>query len=348
MDYGHPLRFGTFVTPAAADPQRPVQLAQLSEQLGYDLVTFQDHPYQSAFLDTWTLLSYAAAATSTIELAPNVLNLPLRPAPVTARAAASLDLLSGGRFALGLGAGGFWDAIEAMGGTRLTPAQSVDALAEGIGVIRDLWDTDSRIPVRGGEHYPVNGAKRGPAPAHRVPIWIGAYKPRMLRLTARLADGWLPSLAHMKPGDLAAGNAILDEAAEAASRRPNEIVRLLNISGRESADELIALALEDGVSTFIVASDDPGGMQRFMTETASAVREAVGAERARNGTAAPGRPMASLAARRAAIAYDDSVESRPPVTLARLHEGKRRYDPEGLLRDDFAVGTGQIGLAEAG
>ncbi|MGH7912222.1 MAG: LLM class flavin-dependent oxidoreductase, partial [Candidatus Dormibacteraceae bacterium] len=44
-DYGHPLRFGTFVTPSAANPGAAVELAQLSEELGYDLVSFQDHPY---------------------------------------------------------------------------------------------------------------------------------------------------------------------------------------------------------------------------------------------------------------------------------------------------------------
>jgi alkanesulfonate monooxygenase SsuD/methylene tetrahydromethanopterin reductase-like flavin-dependent oxidoreductase (luciferase family) len=56
-DYGHPLRFGTFIGPTNSPPSRPVELAQLSERLGFDFVTFQDHPYQSSFLDTWTLLS---------------------------------------------------------------------------------------------------------------------------------------------------------------------------------------------------------------------------------------------------------------------------------------------------
>lgn len=309
MDYGYPIRFGTFLTPLATDPQRPVQLAQLSERLGYDLATFQDHPYQPAFLDTWTLMSYAAASTATIEIAPNVLNLPLRPAPVTARAAASLDLLSGGRFALGLGAGGFWDAIEAMGTQRLTTGQAVEAVAEAIPLIRDLWDTDSRAVVRGGQYYPVDGAKRGPSPAHRVPIWIGALKPRMLRLTGRLADGWLPSLAYMKPGDHPAGNARIDDAASDSGRKPDEIERLLNISGRESADQLAALAIEDGVSTFIVASDDPRFLQEFADEIAPAVRESVAAERARSGTSKPGRTMAALAARAEGIAYDELPES---------------------------------------
>ena len=144
MDYGHPLRFGAFITPSAADPQVPVALATVAEASGLDLVAFQDHPYQPAFLDTWTLLSFVAAQTSRIRIAPDVLNVPLRPPAVVARSAASLDLLSGGRFDLALGAGGFWDAIEAMGGRRLTPGQAVTALEEAIDVIRALWDTGER------------------------------------------------------------------------------------------------------------------------------------------------------------------------------------------------------------
>lgn len=83
----------------------PVALARLSERAGLDLVTFQDHPYQPAFLDAWTLLSYVAASTERIKISGNVINLPLRPPVLLARQAASLDLLSGGRFELGLGAG---------------------------------------------------------------------------------------------------------------------------------------------------------------------------------------------------------------------------------------------------
>ena len=120
-DYGRELAFGTFVTPQSAQPAEAVALARLTERAGLDLVTFQDHPYQPAFLDTWTLLSWVAAQTERVRVSPNVLNLPLRPPAVVARAAASLDLLSGGRFELGLGAGTFWDAIEAMGGPRRSP-----------------------------------------------------------------------------------------------------------------------------------------------------------------------------------------------------------------------------------
>lgn len=275
-DYGHPIRFGTFVTPVNAPPTRPVELAVLSEELGYDLVTFQDHPYQPAFHDTWTLLTWVAARTARIGLSGNVLNLPLRQPAVLARSTASLDLLSGGRVSLGIGAGGFWDAIEAMGGRRLTPGQAVDALDQAIAVIRGVWDPAGRGPLRaGGPLHRVDGAKRGPAPAHRIPIWVGGYKPRMLRLVGRAADGWLPSQPYLKPGDLERANAAIDDAARAAGRDPQEITRLLNIPAGRSAEELARLALEDGISVFIVMGDDPIGLRRFASDVIPAVRTLV-------------------------------------------------------------------------
>ncbi|WNB85264.1 LLM class flavin-dependent oxidoreductase [Cellulomonas sp. ATA003] len=310
-DLGHPLELGSFLTPTAADPQRVAELAMLSEAVGLDLVTMQDHPYQPGFLDTWTLLSVVAARTTSVRLAPNVASLPLRPPAVLARSVASLDLLSGGRVELGLGAGAFWDAIEAMGAPRLSPGQAVDALAEAVEVIRALWDTSARGGVRvDGEHHHVRGAKRGPAPAHPVEIWLGAYKPRMLALTGRVADGWLPSLGYLQPGDLARGNAIVDDAALEAGRTPADVRRLLNISGRfgpsgreplhgppqQWAEELAAFALDDGVSVFILGSDDPDDLRRFAAEVAPAVRELVAAERAE---AEAGRAEAGVEADRA-------------------------------------------------
>src|SRR3954451_17061618 len=152
-DYGHELQFGSFLTPANRDPPAAGAPAQASERAGLDLVTFQDHPYQPRFLDTWTLLSALAAKTSTVRLAPNVANLPRRPPAVLARSVASLDILSHGRVELGLGAGAFWDAIAANGGRRLTPGQGVTALGEAIDVIRAIWGSG---PVRiEGEHYTV-------------------------------------------------------------------------------------------------------------------------------------------------------------------------------------------------
>jgi alkanesulfonate monooxygenase SsuD/methylene tetrahydromethanopterin reductase-like flavin-dependent oxidoreductase (luciferase family) len=257
-------------------------LAQLSERLGFDFVTFQDHPYQSSFLDTWTLLSWVAARTERIGLSGNVLNLPLRQPPaVLARAAASLDLLSGARISLGLGAGFYWDAVQAIGGRRLTPLQSVAALSEAIDVIRGVWDADGpgRLDVD-GEFYSVHGAERGPTPAHEIPIWLGAHKPKMQGLVGRKADGWLPSLPVMEPGGLQKGNAIIDDAARSADRDPREITRLLNIfPSQQTAEALAQMAVEDGVSVFILASDDPDVLERFAAETVPAVREHVARER---------------------------------------------------------------------
>jgi alkanesulfonate monooxygenase SsuD/methylene tetrahydromethanopterin reductase-like flavin-dependent oxidoreductase (luciferase family) len=293
-DYGHELAFGTFITPQSQRPDDVVALAQLSERTGFDLATFQDHPYQPAFLDTWTLLSWVAAQTETLRVSPNVLNLPLRPPAVVARAAASLDLLSGGRVELAIGAGGFWDAIEAMGSRRLTPGQSVDALSEAIDVIRAIWDVTTRRGVNvDGEYYRVRGAKRGPEPAHDISIWVGAYKPRMLRLTGQKADGWLPSLGYMPPDQLGAANRTIDDAARAAGRDPREVRRLLNVQGvfspgghgflqgpaQQWVEELLGLVLEHGFSTFIVMGDDPRTIQRFGEDVAPALREAVARER---------------------------------------------------------------------
>jgi len=333
-DYGHPLRFGSFITPVNSPASAPVRLAVLSEQLGLDLVTFQDHPYQASFLDTWTLLSWAGAQTERVQLAGNVLNLPLRQPAVLARAAASLDLLSGGRVSVGIGAGGFWDAIEAMGGRRLTPAQAVDALDEAIDVFRGIWDAAERRSLRvDGDYYRVHGAKRGPAPAHDIPIWIGAYKPRMLRLTGRKADGWLPSLSYLQPGDLQRGNRLIDETAEAAGRDPREITRLLNISGGESADDLARLALEDGVSTFIAVGDDPDGLRHFAEEIAPAVREQVERGRGERGTQTLGRVRNSIALskRRTGIGYDTLPASLAERAVEPGDAGYARYT-SGYLR----------------
>lgn len=296
VDYGHELRFGSFITPANHDPAGVVGLSEHSEAVGLDLVTFQDHPYQPSFLDTWTLLSFVAARTSRITLAPNVLNLPLRRPAVVARAAASLDRLSGGRIELGLGAGSFWDAIVAMGGTRLTPGESVTALDEAIEIIRGLWDTGDPARVELiGTHHQVTGAKRGPAPAHDIQMWLGAYKPRMLAMVGRKADGWLPSLGYFSDvADLARGNARIDEAAREAGREPSAIRRLLNVHGRfadtpadgllkgtvrQWAEQIADLALGFGMSTFILGSDDANELSVFGREVAPAAREIVALER---------------------------------------------------------------------
>jgi alkanesulfonate monooxygenase SsuD/methylene tetrahydromethanopterin reductase-like flavin-dependent oxidoreductase (luciferase family) len=352
VNYGHPLEFGTFITPQSADPEAAVALAKLSEDLGYDLVTFQDHPYQPALLDTWTLMSWVAGRTERIRIAANVLNIPLREPAVLGRAAASLDLLSGGRLELALGAGAFWDAIEAMGGPRRAPGEAVEAFEEAIDIVRGITDTSESAPLRiDGEFYRVSGAQRGPVPAHEIPIWIGAVKPRMLRLIGRKGDGWLPTLGYLKPGELRAGNSIIDEAAREVGRDPREIRRLVNISGRFSAErggfldgpsdqwvaDLLPLVVEDGVGTFILMSDDPGIIERFAREVVPALRDA--AERELGAfDARPIRRSSALAKRRDGIDYDaipaslaQSAVEPGDVDYARVRSTYMRGGSPGLV-----------------
>jgi alkanesulfonate monooxygenase SsuD/methylene tetrahydromethanopterin reductase-like flavin-dependent oxidoreductase (luciferase family) len=255
-DYGHDLRFGVFITPTAATAHDVLRLAKLAEREHLDIVTFQDHPYQRRFLDAFSLLAMVAAQTDQIYLAPNVANLPLRLPVMIAKAAATIDIVSEGRMHLGLGAGAFWDAIERVGGPRRTPGESVDALSEAIDVIRGFWD-------------------EGPQPVERIEIWLGAYKPRMLRLTGRKADGWLVSQGGAPPEALGELTAQIDAAAERAGRDPRQIRRLYNIDASLTARDLAQLYADHGISAFILMTDDPDEIKRFAHEVAPMVRELV-------------------------------------------------------------------------
>jgi alkanesulfonate monooxygenase SsuD/methylene tetrahydromethanopterin reductase-like flavin-dependent oxidoreductase (luciferase family) len=268
------VQIGVFVVPGAEDPEGTVAQALAAEEAGLDLVAIQDHPYQRRFLDTWSLLAYIAGRTERIALVPDVANLPLRPPAVMAKAAASIDVLSGGRFELGLGAGAFWEAIGAMGGPALSAKDSVDALEEAVEVIRLCWSGDGQVSFEGG-HYRLDGHKPGPPPAHPIGIWLGAYGPRMLRLVGRAADGWLPSLGNLPEGEVLERQAAIDVAAEAAGRDPAEIRRVVNVRPEH---DLVSVARDLRFDTIIVSvgEDDPVGfIRRLGQEIAPRVREAL-------------------------------------------------------------------------
>ncbi|MEU5864193.1 LLM class flavin-dependent oxidoreductase [Nonomuraea sp. NPDC047529] len=299
--------FGAFLAPEAAGADRVMRHAELADRLGLDLVGVQDHPYQAGFLDSWTLLASIAQRTERVRLVPDVANLPLRPPAVLARAAASLDVLSGGRVELGLGAGALWDAIAAMGGRRLSPGESIDALAEAITVIRALWTPGDPVTFSGA-HHRLEGARPGPFPPHPIGIWIGATRRRMLELTGRTADGWLTSSFHSPPDAVTAQAKIIDTAAENAGRDPASIRKVYNLCGSLSplrgagfldgpaalwAEQLTELVFEAGMSGFVLA---PGveaerDLRVFAEEVAPAVREAVAGERGRPAPEPVRRPV---------------------------------------------------------
>ncbi len=280
MDYGREIQFGVFVTPATMNPTRALDIASIADEVGFDLIGVQDHPYQWRFFDTMTLLTAMAMRTHRITLFPDVACLPMRAPAVLAKAAASLDVLSGGRFELGLGAGGFWEAIKAMGGSVRTPGESVSALEEAIHVTRLMWSGERNLKFD-GRFYQLSGVNAGPKPAHDMGIWLGAYRPRMLAITGRLADGWVPSLGYVKPDDLTAANQRIDDAARAAGRDPKSIRRVLNYGypiDADAPDTLAALVLEHGMDSFMVSEDgdEPREhLSRFMSEIAPRVREKV-------------------------------------------------------------------------
>ena len=225
-----PIEFGIFVSPAADAYQETLAMVRAAELGGIEWVGIQDHPYQYRFLDTWLLIADLLARSERMRFFPDVANLPLRHPALMAKQAASLDAMSGGRFELGLGAGAFWEGIAAMGGRTLSPRESVDALEEAIAILRACWSGERAVTFE-GEHYHVDGFHPGPPPAHPIGIWLGAYGPRMLNITGRLADGWVPSLGHMPPERVVEARERVDAAAVKAGRDPSEVRGIYNVSG---------------------------------------------------------------------------------------------------------------------
>jgi alkanesulfonate monooxygenase SsuD/methylene tetrahydromethanopterin reductase-like flavin-dependent oxidoreductase (luciferase family) len=282
------VELGAFVVPDAAGPDALLAQVRAVEEAGLELVGIQDHPYQRRFLDTFSLLAFLAGRTERVRLFPDVANLPLRHPAMLAKAAASIDVLSGGRFELGLGSGAFWDAIEAFGGPRRSGPESVDALEEAIAILRACWAGERSVTFE-GEHYRVRGMKFGPPPAHPIGIWLGAYGPRMMRVVGRLADGWVPSLPRLPLEELPGRVRMIEEAAERAGRDPRAIRRIANVNGRIAdgpvrgwldgppehwVSELGALARDHGFDGFVLSSGDDMVEQigRLAAEVAPALR----------------------------------------------------------------------------
>ena len=295
MSHSGGLSIGLSVTPYAADHREIVAQVLAAERGGLDLVGIQDHPYQRRFLDTFALIGDLLARTSRLRFFPDVASLPMRSPAMLAKAAASLDVMSGGRFELGIGAGAFWDAITGMGGPSRSFNDRVEALEEAIHVIRAALDVgpEKRVVRSAGPHYPIPGYPAGPPPAHRVEIWVGAMHPRTLGLIGRLTDGWVPSMGPSAIPTYAAAGAQIDEAAIAAGRDPASVRRIFNVGGRitdgprgdglldgppdQWIETLSAWAVELRADAFIIwpPDTDVRFVERVSAEIAPAIRAAV-------------------------------------------------------------------------
>jgi alkanesulfonate monooxygenase SsuD/methylene tetrahydromethanopterin reductase-like flavin-dependent oxidoreductase (luciferase family) len=295
--------FGANVDPSAADPQEPFRRARAADEGGLDLITLQDHPYNRQYLDTWTLLTALAMRTERVHLGTNVLNTPLRPPAMLAKMAATLDVLSGGRVELGLGAGAYAQGIAAYGGPVRPPAEALAAFEDALMIMRGMWDAagSGRSFTYAGRIHQVQGARAGPAPAHRIPLWTGVGRPRALQLTGRLADGVLLSNSYVPPEELPDRNAQIDAGAAQAGRQPNDIRRGYNLMGvldlggaatrpadaqpgqvfgpaQHWVDEIVRFYRDYRQDTFIfwpIAGDERLQIEAFARQVAPAARTAI-------------------------------------------------------------------------
>jgi probable F420-dependent oxidoreductase len=265
--------------------------ARHAESLGYDVFSMPDHLHtDQPTAEPWTALTWVAAATQRLRVLPNVLGLPYRAPAVTAKMAETLDRLSGGRLILGLGLGGYDAEFSAFGLAQRTPGQKLAALREAVTVIRGVW-SEQKFSFE-GEHFAVRDARIEPKPANRIPIWLGAYGPRALRLTGALADGWIPSLGRLGLDQAVVMRQAVLDSAEEAGRDPAEVTCATNlvvafgddgaetpragwqqISGgsRAIADRLTEIG-RAGFTVINVALQDAEARERFAAEVAPLIR----------------------------------------------------------------------------
>jgi probable F420-dependent oxidoreductase len=221
--------------------------ATRAEELGFRHVLAYDHvvgadpgvhrgwqgPYDvtTTFHEPLVLFGYLAGITS-LELVTGIIILPQRQTVLAAKQAAEVDLLSGGRFRLGIGLG--WNAVEyeALGQDFSNRGRRVE---EQVELLRRLW-TERSVTYH-GRYDRVTGAGLAPLPVQRpIPVWFGAQSDRAYRRAGRLADGWFPQV---RPGpELDRARAVVERAAVEAGRGPREISMEGRASWRGSPDQL--------------------------------------------------------------------------------------------------------------
>jgi alkanesulfonate monooxygenase SsuD/methylene tetrahydromethanopterin reductase-like flavin-dependent oxidoreductase (luciferase family) len=291
------LQFGTFLFPRTQDGRGLIEQAALVEDLGYDLIAVPDHPYNPDYIDEIALLSAIIGRTSSIHVLTDVVNLALRPPAVLAKTAWTIDRLAPGRLHLGIGTGGLWDQIAAIGGPRWAPGEARAHLAEAIDVLKLLWSGQSDV-VYDGKYYQLDHPDPLDPPQQPIELWIGSGGPLMRRLTAQVADGWIPNGGGLDLKTVRADSAHLNTELVGAGRDPKSFKRLYNaffghklqaksegfLIGPASqwVDELTQLALELDFDTFVLGDREATveHFKIFADEVIPQVRAQVAAARA--------------------------------------------------------------------
>ena len=256
------------------DPGAIRDYVQALEALGYDHVAIFDHVLgvdlagrkdqetQRYFSREWqmheplVLYGYLAACTQRLELATSILIAPQRQAALLAKQAVEVDILSGGRFRLGIGLGWHQPEYEALGVDFRVRGR---LLEEQVAVLRALW-TQEVVTFQGQWHH-ITEAGINPLPVRRsIPLWIGGSAEPALRRVARLADGWFPQ---MRPDDQ--GREVLERLrgyAREAGRDPSTLGIEARINAARGTPEDWAqgyAAWKDLGATHITASTIGGG-----------------------------------------------------------------------------------------
>jgi alkanesulfonate monooxygenase SsuD/methylene tetrahydromethanopterin reductase-like flavin-dependent oxidoreductase (luciferase family) len=240
-----------------------LELAQRVEAAGWPAVYVCDHfmvhdpaglPADGPMLECWTAMTALAARTTTVRIGSLVLGNTYRHPAVLANMAATLDLISGGRLVLGIGAG--WQKNEhAAYGIPLPGLRArVAALDEACAVIRGLLD--QRRTTIEGSFYQIEDAPCDPKPAGPVPLLVAGAGPGVMRVAARHADMWH---CWAEPAEFARKNEILDRFLDEAGRRPGDLTRACGeeLHGRSAAEilELLIAYRDAGVDEFQVCDD---------------------------------------------------------------------------------------------
>lgn len=264
MNGHHSVVFGLGLEAGVHQVSEMLGHARFADEAGLDLVSVGDHPYFADRLDAYAALGFILGATTNVTGAVIMTNLLSRPAPILARTVTGLSTISGGRVVLGLGAGGSWEEIVALGVPRLSPADRVRALEEAIIVVRALSGGGDPVTFD-GEFYQV--ADLEPAAAPTPPVWVGALGPKNLAVTGRQADGWIPGhLADWRSTEVAESRPLVDEAATSVGRDPADVVTIYNVSGRITRDPLLETRDDEGRWT-------GGGVAQWVEELTFAVLE---------------------------------------------------------------------------
>ncbi|MBN9511252.1 MAG: TIGR03619 family F420-dependent LLM class oxidoreductase [Alphaproteobacteria bacterium] len=315
------IGFNAPVAGSLSTPEALTRIAVEGEAMGYDYAAFSDHvviptdiqaryPYsdtgefpqgaRGARHEQLTAMMFVAAKTSRLRLVSSVMVVPHRPAVLTAKMLSTIDVLSGGRLTVGIGAGWLKEEFEALG---LPPYAERGAVTdEYIRVFHELWTKDD--PRFAGKYAQFENITFAPKPAQRPhpPIWVGGESGPALRRTARLGDGWYPigtnpahrldtlaryragiarlhgliAEAGRKPADVALVYRVARHGTELPAKADDGDRRLFSGSPAEMAGDLRdlrALGVSDIDFSFIADTVEAtlGGMQRFRDEVVARV-----------------------------------------------------------------------------